>query len=169
MQTLLHRIFPYPLLSAALLVIWLLIVNEASSGQTLLGAVLGIVIPWFSHRFHSDQPRIRRPAVIVKFAFTVLLDILAANLNVARLVLGRVSVLRPRFVAIPIELEDPYALTLLAGIITLAPGTMSADISADRKTLLIHVLHITDPDELIASIKRRYEAPLKEIFECSKS
>jgi multicomponent K+:H+ antiporter subunit E len=56
----------------------------------------------------------------------------------------------------------------LAGIITMTPGTLSSDLSPDRKHLLVHALHC--PDEaaeaaLVADIKARYEAPLMEIFE----
>ena len=55
-------------------------------------------------------------------------------------------------------------IVLLAGIITMTPGTLSADLSADRRHLLVHAFNITDEAELIASIKTRYEAPLMEIF-----
>ena len=41
---------------------------------------------------------------------------------------------------------------------------MSAALSDDRKYLLVHVLHLDDPDALIAEIKSRYETPLMEIF-----
>ena len=56
---------------------------------------------------------------------------------------------------------------LLAGIVTMTPGTVSADLSDDRRTLLVHGLAIDDEAALIRSIKTRYEAPLKEIFACS--
>ena len=45
---------------------------------------------------------------------------------------------------------------------------MSADVSQDRQTLLIHALDVDDPDALVAEIKQRYERPLKEIFECER-
>jgi acetyl-CoA acetyltransferase len=75
--------------------------------------------------------------------------------------------LRPAFVEIPLELEDDLALTMLASIVSLTPGTVSADLSDDRKTLLVHGLDVADEAQLILDIKQRYEAPLIEVFTCS--
>ena len=55
-------------------------------------------------------------------------------------------------------------ITALASLITLTPGTVSAELSDDRRYLLIHALDLQDPEALIDEIKSRYEAPLKEIF-----
>ncbi|HSF47259.1 MAG TPA: Na+/H+ antiporter subunit E [Burkholderiales bacterium] len=161
------RLFPYPLLSAALLIAWLLIADSVSAGQILLGALFAIAIPWASRRLHPERPRIRGPAALLRLIPVVLWDIVVANFEVARLVLGRASRLRSQFIELPLNVSDPYAVTLLAEIITLTPGTVSAELSSDRKTLMIHALHVTDAGELVHRIKQRYEAPLKEIFECS--
>jgi multicomponent K+:H+ antiporter subunit E len=50
--------------------------------------------------------------------------------------------------------------------VSLTPGTVSADVSEDRTRLLVHALHVEDPQALVAEIKQRYEGPIKEIFEC---
>ena len=55
---------------------------------------------------------------------------------------------------------------LLASTITLTPGTVSANLRMDGKTLLIHALDVRDEQTLIRTIRERYEQPLKEIFEC---
>jgi multicomponent K+:H+ antiporter subunit E len=68
---------------------------------------------------------------------------------------------------VPCRLDDPGAVALLAGIITLTPGTLTVDISPDRRTLVIHCLHAPDPQAVIDSIRERYERPLAEIFSCS--
>ncbi len=56
------------------------------------------------------------------------------------------------------------AISLLAGTITMTPGTLTADVSADGRTLLVHALHAPDPDAVRDEIKTRYEARLKRIF-----
>jgi multicomponent K+:H+ antiporter subunit E len=84
---------------------------------------------------------------------------------VARLILGPTRRLRPGFIHLPLELESEFAITLLASTISLTPGTVSSNLSADGKTLLIHALDMEDEARVIAHIKRRYEAPLREIFE----
>ena len=101
---------------------------------------------------------------MLRLFFIVLKDIITSNIDVARLILGRESAIRPGFVWVPLSIDDPHGIVLLAGIITMTPGTLSADVSADRRYLLVHVFNINDEAELIAGIKSRYEAPLMEIF-----
>lgn len=162
-----RRILPHPLLSAILLLSWLLMVNDFSLGHWLLGALLGLVIPLLCRHLLPIMPRIRRPGLLLRFILMVLYDIVVANLQVAKLVLGPRSRLQPGFVEIPLELTDDLAITILASVITLTPGTCSADLSADRRILLVHGMDVPDPQSLAADIKARYEAPLKEVFECS--
>ncbi|WP_151635050.1 Na+/H+ antiporter subunit E [Noviherbaspirillum aerium] len=160
------RWFPHPLVSLSLLAIWLILNSSIAPGQVLLGALLAWAIPWSARAVWSRHVVVRHPATVLRLLATVLYDIVVANLNVARLVLGPVSKLRPAFIRFPLELDEPYAIWTLASIITLTPGTVSSDISEDRRTLLVHVLDTDDADALIAEIKHRYETPLKEIFEC---
>ncbi len=71
----------------------------------------------------------------------------------------------PAWVPIPLDLRSPEAITVLAGTITLTPGTVSAEFSADGRELLVHALDAPDPDAVRDEIKSRYERRLKEIFE----
>jgi multicomponent K+:H+ antiporter subunit E len=96
----------------------------------------------------------------------LLWDIVVANLVVARLILGPTRNLRPAFIRLPLDLCSEFAIVVLANTISLTPGTVSADLSLDRRTLLIHALDVEDEAKTIAHIKYRYERPLKEIFEC---
>ncbi len=159
------RLLPHPLLSAILLVIWLLLVNELSVAHLLLGALLGWGVPLYTARFWPDQVHVRRPLLLLRFIGVVLYDILVANITVASLILGRQERLQPAFVVLPLALQSELAISLLANTVSLTPGTVSAYLSADRRCLIIHSLHTTAPDELLATIRQRYETPLKEILE----
>jgi multicomponent K+:H+ antiporter subunit E len=68
-------------------------------------------------------------------------------------------------VELPLALTNEFAIVMLANTISLTPGTVTAEIRSDRKTLLIHCLDVEDEAALIADIKTRYEQPLKEVFE----
>lgn len=162
-----RRWLPHPLLSLTLLLVWLLLVNDMSVGHWLLGALLGWLIPLLTQVFWINPPRIRKPLKLCLFFLRVLGDIVIANLQVANLILGPSARLRPAFVEIPMLLEDELALTMLASIISLTPGTVSADLSDDRKILLVHSLDVDDEAALVEQIKHRYEAPLLEVFACS--
>ncbi len=159
------RLVPAPLLSATLFVVWLLLANTLDPAHVVLGALLAVVVPWFTERLRPERPRVRRPLVIARLGLTVLWDIVLSNIEVARRILGPEDAIRPAFVWVPLDLSDPHAIVSLAGIITMTPGTLSAELSADRRYLLVHAFNVDDEPALIAQIKARYEAPLKEIFE----
>jgi multicomponent K+:H+ antiporter subunit E len=159
------RWFPAPLLSALLLVVWLLLNNTLDPAQIVLGALLAIVVPRFTDRLRPERPRIRKPLVIARLGLVVLWDIVLSNIEVARRILGPEEAIKPAFVWMPLELTDPHAIVSLAGIITMTPGTLSAELSPDRRHLLVHAFNVDDESALIAQMKARYEAPLKEIFE----
>ena len=132
---------------------------------TLTFLVLGLVVPVATGPFWPDRPRVGRPLKIVEYTLVVLYDIVVANLQVARLILMVPSDrLRSRYVTIPLELTSPEAITVLAGTITMTPGTLSAELAADGRALLVHGLDVPDPEALVAEIKSRYEARLLEIF-----
>jgi multicomponent K+:H+ antiporter subunit E len=162
-----RRWFPHLALSVFMLVLWLLLVNEISAGQLLLGAVLAWFIPWLTQAFWPEYLTLRHPEAAVKFIFFVLWDVVRANLLLAKRILGPTHKLQPGFLVVPLEIEHEFTITILASAISLGPGTVSADLSMDGHYLLIHSIHITDTETAIAEIKQRYEAPLKEIFECS--
>jgi multicomponent K+:H+ antiporter subunit E len=161
------RLLPHPRLSAVLAIGWLLLAGF-SFAQLVLALAVALVLPWLTRRF-IDEPlgHARTWRALLKaagFVVLVLRDIVVANVVVARLVLGPPGRLRPVFVEVPLELEQPLAISLLASIITMTPGTVSADLSDDRRRLLVHVLDTGDAAAIVAQIKARYERPLLEIF-----
>lgn len=163
-----RRIVPSPLLSLALFVAWLMLNESASTGHLLLGAALALLLPGLTQAWRTEPPRLRRAAVALRLAATVLVDIVKSNLTVARLILGNERHITPRFVWVPLAIRDPNGIVALAGIVTMTPGTLSADLSPDRRHLLVHAFDVDDDAAqaaLIADIRARYEAPLMRIFE----
>lgn len=160
------RLLPHPVLSAILAVVWVLLVNDFSWGAAVFGLLLGLAIARLTSAYWPSRPRIRNPLAIVDYAVVVLYDIVVSNLQVAYLVLFRRGAgLKSQFVAVPLDLKSPEAIATLAGTITMTPGTLSSDLSADGRSLLVHCLETTDPADTIATIKSRYERRLMRIFE----
>lgn len=158
------RFLPSPPLSAAVFVLWLLLVTDLSSAQVLLGALLAVVLPLLAGMLQPQRAHFGRTAMILVLARRVLWDIVLSNIEVARRIIGPERALTPAFVWLPLDLTSIHGITALASIITLTPGTLSAELSQDQRHLLIHCFNLKDPEALLASIKSRYEAPLKEIF-----
>lgn len=164
MRALYHRILPHPLLTLLLAVVWILLQNKITAGMFVFGLILGVIIPLLTAVWWPDRPRFRMGRMAA-YAVLVVRDIIVANVEVAWIVLTRPNdKLRPAWIEVPLDLTDPEAITMLAGTITLTPGTVSADLSDEGHSLLVHVLDTDDPDAVRDEIKTRYEARLKEIF-----
>lgn len=110
--------------------------------------------------------RLRSLPGLMAFAALVAFDVIVANLRVAGCVLGPRRRWRPGFVTVPLALDDDRALVLLAHAVTLTPGTLTADIAADRRTMLVHALDAGDPAALVQLIQQRYERRLRRVFRC---
>ncbi|AMO37433.1 Na+/H+ antiporter subunit E [Thauera humireducens] len=164
-RTFVQRWLPHPMLTLLLIVLWILLLNAFSVGGLLMGAVLGIVIPRVTSTFWPERPPIRAYGKAFVYMGLVLWDVVVANLHVTRLILfRRTDQLHVRWVTLPIELRSPEAITVLAGTITMTPGTVSCDLSADGRSLLVHCLDAPDAEEAVRQMKERYEARLMEIF-----
>lgn len=158
-------LLPHPFLTLLLALVWTLLQNEVSAGMVVFGLILGVIIPWGTSIWWPDTPKGFRLGKMARYSLMVLWDILVANVQVAWIVLSVPnSRLKPAWIVVPLDLRQPEAITVLAGTITLTPGTVSADLSDQGHSLLVHVLHTDDPDAVRDDIKSRYERRLQEIF-----
>ncbi|MEJ5862692.1 Na+/H+ antiporter subunit E [Pseudomonas farsensis] len=160
------RLFPAPLLSVALFVLWLLLNLSVSPGNLLLGAALGVLAPILMAPLRPQHAHIRRPLVVARLIARVGLDVIVSNLLVARGVL-RAGSRPPRsaFVHIPLAMRDAHGLAALSMITTVVPGTVWSELALDRSVLLLHVFDLEDEAAFIEHFKHTYERPLMEIFE----
>lgn len=159
-------LLPHPVMTLLITFLWVVVVSRFTLGSLVMGLMVGLAIPLLVRSFWTERPVMRRPLLALALLARVLLDIVVANVEVARLVLGPTARLRPASLELPLALSSPYVATILASIISLTPGTVSVDIDMEGRRLLVHALNAPDPEATIATIKRRYEAPLKEIFGC---
>jgi len=155
---------PQPFLSLVLFIVWQLLSDGISGGSIVMGLILAWMLPQVTRGFWPERPAIVKGWLVPLYILRVLLDIVVASLSVARLVLSTRKP-RPAFISYPISLEHPLAITMLASTISLTPGTVSTDVSDDQRILLIHALDVDDEQDIIDTIRRRYEKPLQEIFQ----
>ncbi|MGL6208809.1 MAG: Na+/H+ antiporter subunit E [Paracoccaceae bacterium] len=160
-----RRLLPHPGLTLLLILVWVLLTNSVSLNTLVLATLLGLLIPLATSRYWPDTPRLRSPTRLLAYASLVLWDVIVANFQVAWIILAfPPSRIKSAWITVPVDLPSPEALSLLAGTITLTPGTLTADVSADGRSLLVHALHAPDPEATREQIKSRYEARLKRIF-----
>ncbi len=159
-------LLPSPMLSVALFLLWVLLMQSLSAGSLVLGAILAIFWPAVTAGLRPAPVRLRRPLVMARLFGRVVIEMLRSNAEVAWVILTRRSRDIPSgFVLVPLELRDPNGLAVLAMIVTFTPGTAWAQLSADNRVLLLHVFAIQSEADLVAFIKQHYERPLREIFE----
>ncbi len=161
-------LIPRPVLSAVLMTVWLLAWGEASAGIVVLGLLPTLGLPHLTAPFWPEYPPVHDLRALARLLLVFLYDVVVANLKIVPLILGPLDRLRPTFVVVPLDAGHPLVISLLASMITLTPGTVSANISGDGRRLLVHTLDI-DPSQtqaLIDEIKTRYEAPLRKVFGC---
>lgn len=157
-------LLPHPIVSAGLLVFWLLASRSVAPGPVVVGVIVAVLGGWALTLLDPPKVRVRRPGLILKLAAQVFVDIIRSNIAVASIVVSRRPPRRSGFMRIPLALREPHALAALACILTATPGTAWLEFDTEEGWLLIHVLDLIDEEEWMRIVKQRYEAPLLEIF-----
>lgn len=160
------RILPHPLLSLALLAMWLLLNASLAPMTVLAGAGLALLLPFAMRALEPAPARVRAPLAVLRLLGAVLADMLRSNLAVGRIILGgRRRERASGFVIVPLDLRSPHGLAVLAIVLTGVPGTLWVQYNAASGQLLMHVLDLVDGEDWGHIIKHRYERHLREIFE----
>jgi multicomponent K+:H+ antiporter subunit E len=159
-----RRRLPYPLISAAVFLLWLLLEQRVAPGPVLVAAALALLGGWSFALLEPGRARVRRIGVALRLAGLVLADILRSNLAVGRLILDPKLDHRSGFVEVPLVLRNPQGLAVLACILTAAPGSAWVEHDAETGLLLVHLLDLSGAEDWTRAVKQRYEPPLLEIF-----
>lgn len=161
------RFLPFPLMSLALLALWLLLVGSAKPGSLLMGALLALAGGFALALLTPPRGGLRRLRPIPGLLRDIAVEIVRSNNAVARIILrrDRDGVRQSGFVTIRLAMRSPYGLAALACILTATPGTVWVDYDAKEGTMLLHVLDLLEPEEWARIVKDRWEARLMEIFE----
>lgn len=156
---------PHPVLSLLLALTWLFL-NGFSTGQLVLGLLVGFGAGWAFGAIEPHPGRLRNPRAMLRLFGIVFVDIIRSNIAVASLILsrGRHGRRKAAFIPIRLTLNNPLGLAALAFIVTATPGTAWIEHDTDTGVLLLHVFDVIDEDDWVTMIRDRYEALLLEIF-----
>lgn len=159
-----RRAIPFPLLTLALLAMWILLTGF-SPGHILFGALIAVMVSRTMLSLRPERPTLRLGRAAVRLALIVFIDIIRSNIAVARIILLRPPERNSGFIELSTALRSPDALAMLSIIITATPGSLWVQHDAHRHIILIHVLDLVDEQEWARLIQERYEKLLIEIFE----
>ena len=106
-----------------------------------------------------------KPFWLVWFVLFYLVELFLANLRVAHDVITPGYHMKPGIIAIPLDAKSDLEIIILSNLITMTPGTLSLDVSTDRRVLYIHAMYIDDLEGLRSKIKNGFEKKVMEVFE----
>jgi multicomponent Na+:H+ antiporter subunit E len=154
-----------PLLTNLVLaIVWAALAGEMTTANFLVGFVLGYILLSLQHEVVGKSTYYSKLWHLVLFLGYFLFELFIASLRVAMEVLTPQAYSRPGVIAVPLDAKTDFEIMLLSIIISLTPGTLSLDVSQDRRLLFIHAMFVEDPDEVRASIKRGLERRLLELM-----
>jgi multicomponent Na+:H+ antiporter subunit E len=151
------------LLNVALAIVWQAVTGSFSLSGLLVGFAVGYGVLWIGRPMYGDSPYFRKLWRGVGFFFYFLKELLMSSLRVAFDVITPPIYARPGVIEVPIEAKTDLEITLLANLISLTPGTLTLDVSPDRKSLYVHAMFIDDPDHIRAVIRNGMERRLLEL------
>lgn len=135
---------------------------------TVTNLLLGLVIGYLALRppaAGAETPRyFGKIRQAVEFAVFFGRELTLSTFRVAYDVLTPRPRMRPAVLAVPLDAETDAEITLLANLITLTPGTLTLDVSPDRRTLYVHVMFVDDPEAVIRALKAGFERRVLELL-----
>jgi len=154
------------LLTLVLALVWALVSGSFTLINLLFGAaVAGLALYLLRERLGPPVHLVRlRRIIALVWLFIRELVISAVGVAIVVMTPNLKSRLSPGIIAYPLKAKSDAEITLLANLITLTPGTLSIDVSHDRRTLYIHALMLEDKTALIESIASGFEAKVIEVF-----
>ena len=149
-----------------LALVWIGMTAEFTPVNFVIGFGLGMLILFFARRVIGTPYYLAKMVQVLELFVFVLWELILANLRVAYDVLTPGYRMRPGVVAIPLDARTDVEITLLANLITLTPGTLSLDVSSDRRVLYIHIMYIDNDDlaEVRRKIKTGFERRVLEVL-----
>lgn len=141
---------------------WAAATGSFTVANLLLGALIGGVCLFLIRGRIGGTRFWRRALRVMSLAWLFVVELITSAVRVGLLVLRPRLDLRPALIAFPLTVTRDVEITLLANLVTLTPGTLSVDVSADRKFLLIHAIDVTDREALIRSIREGLEKKVME-------
>lgn len=155
----------YFLLNILLAIAWAALTGKFEPVNLAFGLGLGFLVLWFIAPNRRSNTYFIRSLRVIEFIFFLIFEIIKSNFRLAVTVLSPRMKLRPAVIAFPVSLKTEAGIIFLANLITLTPGSLSLDISGDRRILFIHTVLLEDPEKFRLEIGQEFERRVMEILE----
>lgn len=142
------------LVNILLALIWAALTGKLDPANLAIGFVLGYLVLFLTRNALGSRLYSIKVYRTVGFVLYFLWELVLANLRVAADEISPRQKMRPGLIAIPLAARSDAEITVLANLITLTPGTLTLDVSTDRRVMYIHDMYVRDADESRRKIKR---------------
>jgi multicomponent Na+:H+ antiporter subunit E len=143
----------YLILNIMLSLVWAMLNGEINPANLIVGFIFGYFVLFLARGALGPSPYFGRALNLIHFAAFFLYEIFNSNIKVARDVLTSRHYMKPRIIAVPLDARTDAEITLLANLISLTPGSLSLDVSGDKKTIYVHTMYAGDADAAKREIK----------------
>jgi multicomponent Na+:H+ antiporter subunit E len=145
--------------------LWTLLTGKVTLWNMVIGYFLGYFSLMLLNPVSGTQATyFKKTLQFIRFSLFFTKELIACSYRVAVDVIKPLPHMRPGVIGIPLDCETDLEITMLANVITLTPGTLSLDVSEDRKTLYIHAMYVINADDLRKEIKDGLERRLLELL-----
>lgn len=143
---------------------WMVVTGSATFINFLFGFALSAGALFLIREQVGSLGYFLRARRVLSLALLFVYELVLSSWRVAVLVMSPKMNLKPGIFAYPLKVDRDFEITLLANLITLTPGTLSVDVSDDRRLLYIHALDCSDPDQVRMDIASGFERKILEAF-----
>jgi multicomponent Na+:H+ antiporter subunit E len=142
---------------------WALVTGSFTVWTFVVGFALGYLALWIVRPLYGPTRYFERFWLLLRLIGYFLYELVLSSLNVAWDTITPWHLSCPGIVAIPLDVRTDAEILMLANLVSLTPGTLSLEISEDRRTLYVHFMFVRDPDAERARIKGGIERRLLEM------
>lgn len=144
---------------------WATFSGSFSALNLLFGFALSIFALWLIRGEVGSLGYFSRSSRIISLILLFLYELVMSAWRVAILVLSPRLDIKPGIFKFPLTVESDMEITILANMITLTPGTLSVDVSEDKKFIYVHAIDASDPEAARREITEGFERKIKEAFQ----
>ncbi len=152
-------------INVMLALIWTFLTGSFNPNTLIQGFIVGYLVLWLASPLYGTSTYYKKLRQAVGLFLFFVWELVISTLRVAYVVIKPNLDIQPGIVAVPLDIKTDAEIMMLANLITVTPGSLSLDVSYDRRVIYIHVMHVTDVEAYRREIKQGFEKRIGELFQ----
>ncbi|WP_100751748.1 Na+/H+ antiporter subunit E [Vibrio salilacus] len=153
----------YFLLNLFLAAAWMMLNGQYDSVNFTIGFVVGFLALRLSQPFGLKTSYFRRFSATINLVVFFSYEMIASAARVVWDVVTPTHLSQPDIVYVPLDVKTDIEITLLANMVSLTPGSLSLDVTPDKKHLIVHAMFAEQHQDVIEPIKNGLEKRILEV------